>query len=166
MRVVLQTSAGLLAAAYSMALSAACDVDSVTSAERKWSRNAPEHYTYIVSRETPLTATYKGVPIPRGARVEVKSGIVKAMWYVHDQDRRHRSGRSIPKSIWEQLRFSPSSLFEELHNSMAWASGSMDHLIGCSFDPDTGLLVRLHTDSRSLSDSYDLLEVTDFRVLP
>jgi hypothetical protein len=157
---------GALSAAHAVTSLAACDMESLASAERKWLQNSSGHYTYVVTRATPLTATYKGAPIPKAARVEVKDGVVTAMWYVRDESRRYRAGRRIPKPIWSHLTASPASLFEEVHNSLAWASGSMDHLIDCSFDPANGLLARLHTDSRSLSDSYDLLAVTDFSVLP
>jgi hypothetical protein len=165
MRIAVLAFGASLAAAATQSL-AACDIDVVMAAERRWALSAPNHYTYVVTRATPLTATYKGVPIPKGARVEVKGGVIAAMWYIQDQGRRFRTGRSIPKTVWGYLQFSPASLFEEVRNSITWASGSMDHTIDCDFDAGTGLLAQLHTDSRTLSDSYDVLEVTQFRVLP
>jgi hypothetical protein len=165
MRIAVLAFGGSLAAAAMQSL-AACDIDVVMAAERRWALTAPNHYTYVVTRATPLIATYKGVPIQKAARVEIKGGAIAAMWYIQDQGRKFRAGRSIPKTVWGHLQFSPGSLFEEVRNSIAWASGSTDHIINCDFDPGTGLLARLHTDSRTLSDSYDVLEVTQFRVLP
>lgn len=140
---------------------ASCPAERVAEARARWEAAAVRDFRFTIRAVEFVVVRGAHLPVS----VRVPDGKIASVSYAASDGARYRIGARVPRRLWTHLVLSPEQFFDRMDQAASLAASDREFDVRCAFDDETGFPWRLETDSATMSDSYSLLEITDFRVI-